>query len=108
MDIGVKVIYRQKGTCRMNWLNFFKVFLRNLLLFTVLSTLGLGGIGYLLAGKEGFLNLATWGFALGLLGSFSSGFAMLMSANFWSGYSTRYGQDWFKKQSEGEDNKKDY
>ena len=67
----------------MNWLKFFKLFLRNLVIFTSLSTLVLGGIGFLLSGVEGLINLAYWGFALGLLGSLSTGLGMIVEAQFW-------------------------
>jgi hypothetical protein len=83
-------------------------FLRFVLIGTVLTTVVLGGFGYLLAGREGMLNLGAWGIALGLLGSFSSGIAMLVQAHYWTGYSERFGKYWFKKESEGENHKPDY
>ena len=70
--------------------------------------LTLGIFGFLLAGKEGFVNMATWGLAIGFLGSVSTGFGMLVSTHFWTGYSQRFGEESFKKISEGEDNKPDY
>jgi hypothetical protein len=42
----------------------------------------LGLFGFILSGKEGFINMAIWGLALGLIGSFSSGLAMLINANY--------------------------
>ncbi|HSL30616.1 MAG TPA: hypothetical protein VK900_15555 [Anaerolineales bacterium] len=92
----------------MDWKMFIIRFVRNLIVFTLLSTLVLGGFGYLLAGQEGFLNLAAWGVALGLLGSVSSGFAMLLNAHIWTGYASRAGEWWFKKEAEGEDQKPNY
>jgi hypothetical protein len=67
-----------------------------------------GLFGFLLAGKEGFLNRVSWGLAIGFLGSFSTGFAMLVGAHFWTGYAQRFGEQEFKKISEGEDYKPDY
>lgn len=92
----------------MDWRKFILRFLRNTIVFTILSTLVLGGLGYLLAGQEGFLNLAAWGVALGLLGSVSSGMAMLLDAHIWTGYSSRIGEWRFKKEAEGEEKKSNY
>lgn len=92
----------------MDWKIFIIRFVRNLVVFTILSTLVLGGFGYLLAGKGGLLNLAVWGVALGLLGSVSSGLAMLLNAHIWTGYSSRAGEWWFKKEAEGEEKKANY
>jgi hypothetical protein len=36
---------------------------------TLFGGLALGIFGFLLAGKEGFVNMATWGLAIGFLGS---------------------------------------
>jgi hypothetical protein len=83
-------------------------FLRFVVVGTVLATVVMGGIGYLLAGREGMINMGIWGIALGLLGSFSGGLAMLIHAHYWTGYSERYGKTWFEKESEGENNKPDY
>ena len=52
---------------------------------TLLGGFVLGLFGFLLAGKEGFLNMVSWGLAIGFLGSISTGFAMLISAHFWIG-----------------------
>lgn len=86
----------------MNLLKFLKLFLRNVILLTALSTLFLGGIGYLLSGTEGFINLAYWGFALGLLGSFSTGLAMVVSAKYWEAgnYDKNPGWNWFIKKDD--------
>lgn len=92
----------------MDWKLFVIRFVRNLIVFTALSTLVMGGFGYLLAGKEGFLNLVAWGVALGLLGSVSSGLALLLNAHIWAGYSSRAGGWWFKKEAEAEDQKPNY
>lgn len=92
----------------MDWKIFIIRFVRNLILFTGLSTLVMGGFGYLLAGREGFFNLAAWGVALGLLGSVSSGLALLLNAHIWTGYASRAGEWWFQKDAEGETKKTEY
>lgn len=91
----------------MNWLKFLKLFLRNLIVFTALSTLLLGGFGYLLSGREGFVNLAYWGLILGLLGSVSSGMGMIFSAKYWEAgnYDKNPDWAWFIKK---EEDKRDY
>ena len=87
----------------MSWKTFLLKFLRNVIVGTILSGLFLGVFGYLLAGKGGFINMMIWGLALGLIGSFSSGLALLLYASYWGGYAGRYGNWWFKKESEGEE-----
>ena len=74
----------------------------------ILGGLALGLFGYFLAGKEGFVNMAYWGLALGFLGGISQGFAMLIGTHFWTGYAGRWGKSSFKEISEGEENKPDY
>jgi hypothetical protein len=74
----------------------------------LLGGLALGLFGFLLAGREGFVNMVSWGLAIGFLGSLSTGFAMLINAHFWTGYAQRFGKESFKKISEGEDTKPDY
>jgi hypothetical protein len=75
---------------------------------TLFGGLALGIFGFLLAGKEGFVNMVSWGPALGFLGSISTGFAMIVGAHFWTGYSQRFGKESFKKISEGEEEEPDY
>jgi hypothetical protein len=89
----------------MDWLKFLKKFLRNLVVFTLGAGLVLGLFGFILSGKEGFINMAIWGLALGLIGSISGGLAMLINANYWTGFAGRYGEAEFKKMSEGEEPK---
>jgi hypothetical protein len=86
----------------MNWLKFFKLFFRNLIVFTLLSTLLMGVIGFLLSGWTGLVNLAYWGFGLGLLGSLSVGLGMIVEANFWgTGNFERLAEwSWFIKKEE--------
>lgn len=88
-------------------ISIFK-FLRFVIIGTALSGLVLGGFGYLLSGKVGFVNMGIWGLALGILGSFSAGLGMLVDAHYWTGYAERFGKSWFKKISEGEENKPDH
>jgi hypothetical protein len=75
---------------------------------TLFGGLALGIFGFLLAGKEGFVNMVSWGLAIGFLGSISTGLAMLISAHYWTGYAQRFGKEEFKKISEGEDHTPDY
>jgi hypothetical protein len=98
----------QKGEDPMRGNIAILKFLRFVVIGTVLTTVLLGGIGYLLSGREGLINMGLWGIALGLLGSFSGGLAMLVETHFWTGYAERFGKHWFKKVSEEEDNKPDY
>ena len=83
-------------------------FLLVLVVGTVLGGVVLGVIGFLLAGREGFINMGIWGLALGFLGGISEGFAMLMGTHIWTGYAQRWGEASFKKISEGEDDKPNY
>jgi hypothetical protein len=83
-------------------------FLISIVLGTLFGGLLLGGVGFLLSGREGFINMGYWGLALGFLGSMSVGFATLISVHFWTGYSERIGAWWFKKISEGDEEQKDY
>ena len=75
---------------------------------TVFSGLILGLFGFLLAGKEGFLNMLNWGLALGFMGSLSTGFAMLVGAHYWTQHIQEFGRDEFRRVSEGEDDTPDY
>jgi len=92
----------------MSWKTFLLKFLRNVIVGTILSGLFLGVFGYLLAGREGFINMMVWGLALGSIGSFSSGLALLLYAFYWGDYAGRFGSWWFKKESEGEDKSSNY
>ena len=84
----------------MNWTRFLKLFLRNMIILTALTTLVMGAFGFLLAGVTGFRNLAFWGLLLGLTGSFLSGLGILINADYWAKYAGRYGSWWFKKEAE--------
>ena len=91
-------------TGRISILKFLLVWIGG----TLLSGLILGLFGFLVAGKEGFINASSWGLALGFLGSLSSGFAMLVSAHHGTGHVQEFGRDEFKKNSEGNDDTPDY
>ena len=88
----------------MNWTIFFIKFFRNLVLGVILGVVLLGAFGYLLAGKEGMVNMASWGVALGLMGGFSSGLGILFEAKFWGdgNYKILPEWDWFIKKSKDE------
>jgi hypothetical protein len=63
-------------------------FLRNLVLGTALGGLILGIFGFLLAGKEGFVNMAILGLVIGFFGSLILRFTVLVQS---------YGLDTFGK-----------
>jgi len=64
----------------MNWKIFLVKFIRNVILAVILSVVLMGGFGYLLSGKEGLVNMAYWGLAIGLIGGFSSGLGIIFEA----------------------------
>lgn len=91
----------------MDWKKFLLKFFRNVVLGVVFSVLILGAFGYLLGGKDGFVNMAYWGIALGLIGGFFSGVGVMFEAEFWnkdSHYKIFPEWSWFIKKSD--DNKK--
>jgi hypothetical protein len=61
----------------MNWKAFLKSIFRNTLLTFVVAMAGLGLIGFLLAGKEGFLNGLSCGLILGIIALLASLFSLL-------------------------------
>ena len=83
-----------------------------LLLTIVVGTLFggvvLGGFGFLLSGKEGFVNLFYWGLTLGLVGSIGVGLGRLIEAHYWGGYLQRIGKSLYEKKFEDEEEKPDY
>ncbi|NUM46776.1 MAG: hypothetical protein HUU38_18890 [Anaerolineales bacterium] len=85
----------------MNWLAFFKLLFRNVIVGTVLAAGGLGTLGYFLAGRVGFENGLLWGALLGGTGGLMSALGMTMLL-YWGGYSTRFGKEQFRQESEGE------
>ena len=60
---------------------------------TALGGLVLGIFGFLLAGREGFVNMAYWGLVIGLLGGISEGLGVLIGAKYWTGYAERFGKE---------------
>jgi len=94
----------------MNWKTFFLKFLRNVVVSVVLCAGVLGLLGYIFGGTEGFINMAYFGTALGLLGGFSFGIGMIFQAKFWGGesnYKILPEWTWFIKKSD-DDQKHDY
>jgi hypothetical protein len=83
-----------------------------LLLTIVLGTLFggvvLGGFGFLLSGREGFVNRFYWGLTLGLIGSIGVGFGRLIEAHYWGGFLQRIGKSLYEKNFEDEEEKPDY
>lgn len=86
----------------MDGLRIVKQLLRNLAVAVVLSVAVMGALGYLLAGWNGLINLAAWGVALGLIGGFSTGLALLIETKYWSGYAGRYAGWWLMRETEGD------
>lgn len=84
----------------MNWPRFLAAFLLNLVLGVVIATAVLGGLGFVLAGREGLVNGAYWGVALGLVGGAISGF--VWAGKYWSDFAGRYGSSYLKDELEGE------
>jgi hypothetical protein len=100
-----------KGVRAMNWKNFFLKFFRNLVISVILCVIVLGGLGFLLGGTVGLVNMVYWGLALGLLGGFSWGLGMIFEAKFWGGdgnYKMFPEWSWFIKKSDDEDKNSDY
>ncbi|MEK7324987.1 MAG: hypothetical protein AAB217_06990 [Chloroflexota bacterium] len=52
--------------------------------------------------QGGFHQFGDLGLLLGLIGGFSSGLAMLVSAKYWGDYAGRYAAWWIKNETEGE------
>ncbi len=61
-----------------NW-QFVWGFLKTALLGVIGATLLMGVFGFLLAGVTGMLNMAAWGFALGLIGGPMAGGALMLA-----------------------------
>ena len=95
----------------MNWKIFLFKFLRNVVIGIIFGVVLLGGFGYLLSGKEGLINMAYWGVALGLIGGFFSGIGVMFEAEFWSkdsNYKIFPGWAWFIKKTNNDDKESDY
>ena len=87
----------------MNWKIFLLMFLRNVVLGLAFGVFSLSIFGYLLAGKEGAINMAYWGIALGLLGGFASGIGVLLESGYWGKGENIQNfpeWDWFVKKDE--------
>ena len=95
----------------MNWKIFLFKFLRNVVIGVIFGVVFLGGFGYLLAGKEGLINMAYWGIVFGLIGGFFSGIGVMYEAEFWNkddNYKIFPGWTWFIKDSDDKNKKSDY
>lgn len=85
----------------MKWLLFFKRLAINMVLVIGGAVLILGLIGYLLAGKEGMLNGATWGLLAGMISL--PPMAFMIWAKYWGDYAGRYGAWYVYKETNGEE-----
>ena len=85
----------------MNWRRFFLHLLRNFAIATGGAVLLLGTIGYLVAGREGMLNGATWGLMAGMISL--PPMAILILTKYWSDFAGRYGAWYIKKETYGEE-----
>ena len=84
----------------MDWKQFFKVMLKNFVITISLTTIVLGGIGFLLVGKEGLLNGAVWGVILGLASvPFMAG---IIYMKYWGDFAGRYSKWYVDKETKGE------
>ncbi len=94
----------------MNWKTYFLRFLRNVVLGIVFSVVVLGVFGYLLGGKDGLVNMAYWGIALGVIGGFFSGIGVLFEADFWGkgNYKIFPDWNWFIKKSDDQGRESDH
>jgi len=82
----------------MDWKRVLLKLLKIVGLSTLISTLLMGLFGYLIAGKAGLGNSLLLGALFGFIGSLLvSGYQI--SAYFWSGYASRYGQWHFDEMS---------
>ncbi|MFZ3069630.1 MAG: hypothetical protein WA110_00690 [Anaerolineaceae bacterium] len=72
------------------------------LIIAVVVVLILAGVGYSAKGREGALNAAAFGLLLDLMALPFMG--ILIAARFWSGYAGRYGEWYYKKETEGDPN----
>jgi hypothetical protein len=94
----------------MNWKIFLIKFIRNVVLAVLLGVVLMGGFGYLLSGKEGLVNMAYWGLAIGLIGGFFSGIGLIFESKFWGdgNFQIMPEWNWFIKKSEDDKQKKNY
>ena len=85
----------------MNWIQFLKRFVINILVAVIASTMFFGGIGLLLAGTPGMLNLGNLGLLLGLIGGVTFGAAFYLKSKDWVGLTGGYATWWLKRETEG-------
>ncbi len=85
----------------MNWKEFFKLLVRNVLGAMLVVGAVLGVFGFLVAGKVGLVNGLSWGLVLGFLSVPFTTFIIFQK--FWGDYSGRFGSAWFKDQAMGDD-----
>ena len=86
----------------MNWLQFLKRLLINLLLSVLTATLVLGLGGFLLAGREGLINGASWGVLLGTLTGLSMGVFLALQPGYWEDFAGRMAGWWVKHEEPAE------
>ena len=86
-------------------------FIRTIVLATLGTGLFFGIVGFLLSGQDGFANMATLGFVIGLFGSLVLAFALFLDKKYWGSNwdSTRINGlgewDWFIRKSNDSDEK---
>ena len=88
----------------MNWKTFLRKFFRNLVISIVACGVILGLLGYLLAGREGLINMMNFGLIIGVIGGFLSG-GVIIATNFWGkkgSYMFLPEWNWFIKNSDDE------
>ena len=88
----------------MNWIQFLKRFVINILVAVIASTVFFGGIGLLLAGTPGMLNLGNLGLLLGLIGGVTFGAVFCLKSKDWGGLTGGYATWWLKRETEGYEN----
>lgn len=86
----------------MNWLQFLKRLLINVLLSVLTATLVLGLGGFLLAGREGLINGASWGVLLGTLTGLSMGVLLALQPGYWEDFAGRMAGWWVKHEEPDE------
>jgi len=85
----------------MDWKHFFIIMLRNFIITTALTIFVLGGIGFLLIGREGLLNGAIWGVIMGLASvPFMAG---IIYMKYWGDFAGRYSKWHFDKETTGQE-----
>lgn len=90
----------------MDWKDFLLKQLRTMLIIIAITSLAFGLFGYFAAGQAALKNSLILGAVLGLVAAVMY-IGIFVSAHFWSGYSNRYGAWWIKKETEGDQKKKD-